>query len=542
MDEIINTSIENLNIENKDDTKKLKTAIYTLNAVKKYRLKNASKVLEYSKEYNKKKKEEKKKINPYIDFTKKELFDKLFELENKIKELENSKIDVNKLEESNELKPNELESNVLKPNELETNVKENKQKKKIIILKKTIKIPDIIIPETIISKNINVPELKINIDIPLVKKPTKKYPQLSCIHNKYKRYCKICTPNAFCIHLKKKENCRLCRGKNICIHSKRKSQCAICGGTELCCHKRIKSNCNECGTNKCIHNNNKGYCIECNKHLFCVHKRKTNFCKDCNGKFLCPHKMLKSICKNCNGNRLCLHKRIKLVCIKCNTKLICPHGKNIKFCVDCGSKKYCLHKKWKQLCKQCGGSALCKSSWCENSSNKKYNGYCMFCCIQLCPDIKISRNYKTKENTVVTSIKEAFPKFTWVCDKKVEDGCSRRRPDLLLDMGTHIIIVEVDENKHTDYDCSCENKRLMEISKDVGHRSIVFIRFNPDGYKDKDGKTIKSCWICTKQGAMVIVKTKQAEWDERLKSLKTQIQYWIDNKTEKTIEIVELFY
>jgi hypothetical protein len=34
-------------------------------------------------------------------------------------------------------------------------------------------------------------------------------------------------------------------------------------------------------------------------------------------------------------------------------------------------------------------------------------------------------------------------------------------------MGSHIIIVEIDENKHTDYDCSCENKRLMELSKDL---------------------------------------------------------------------------
>ena len=84
MDEIINTSTENLNIEHKDDNKKFKTAIYTLNAVKKYRLKNASKVLEYSKEYNKRKKEEKKKINPYIDFTKKELFNKIFELLTKL--------------------------------------------------------------------------------------------------------------------------------------------------------------------------------------------------------------------------------------------------------------------------------------------------------------------------------------------------------------------------------------------------------------------------------------------------------------------------
>ena len=41
---------------------------------------------------------------------------------------------------------------------------------------------------------------------------------------------------------------------------------------------------------------------------------------------------------------------------------------------------------------------------------------------------------------------------------------------------------------------------------------------------------------------MQITKTKQKEWEERIKTLKQQIQYWIDNPTEKTIEIIELFY
>jgi hypothetical protein len=41
---------------------------------------------------------------------------------------------------------------------------------------------------------------------------------------------------------------------------------------------------------------------------------------------------------------------------------------------------------------------------------------------------------------------------------------------------------------------------------------------------------------------MQIAKTKQKEWEERIESLKQQIQYWIDNPTEKTIEIIELFY
>jgi hypothetical protein len=41
---------------------------------------------------------------------------------------------------------------------------------------------------------------------------------------------------------------------------------------------------------------------------------------------------------------------------------------------------------------------------------------------------------------------------------------------------------------------------------------------------------------------MQIVKNKQNEWNERIHSLKEQIQYWIDNICEKTIEIIELYY
>ena len=113
---------------------------------------------------------------------------------------------------------------------------------------------------------------------------------------------------------------------------------------------------------------------------------------------------------------------------------------------------------------------------------------------------------------------------------------------LLLDMGSHIIIVEVDENKHSAYECSCENKRLMELSQDLQHRPIVFIRFNPDGYTDQTGTLIKSCWNLNGLGVMAIKKTKVKEWEERINCLKQQIQYWIENPTQKTIEVIELFY
>jgi hypothetical protein len=46
-----------------------------------------------------------------------------------------------------------------------------------------------------------------------------------------------------------------------------------------------------------------------------------------------------------------------------------------------------------------------------------------------------------------------------------------------------IIIIEVDENGHNNEEyCACENKRIMEISQDLSHKPIVFIRFNPDKY------------------------------------------------------------
>ena len=185
----------------------------------------------------------------------------------------------------------------------------------------------------------------------------------------------------------------------------------------------------------------------------------------------------------------------------------------------------------------------CKSGWCFTRIQEKYDGYCLFCYMNLFPDKPVSRNYKTKEYAVVDFIKTSFPELSWIADKIISGGCSKKRPDLLLDLGYQIIIIEIDENQHIDYDCSCENKRIMELSQDVGHKPIIFIRFNPDDY-DKNGTNITSCWGINKQGICVVKKSKTDEWRERLDILKTQVNYWLNpvNKTNKTVEIIQLFY
>ena len=185
----------------------------------------------------------------------------------------------------------------------------------------------------------------------------------------------------------------------------------------------------------------------------------------------------------------------------------------------------------------------CKSDWCSTRPHEKYDGYCLFCYMNLFPDKPVSRNYKTKERSVVEYITAKFATQEWKLDQRIAGGCSRRRPDLLLDLGYQIMIVEIDENQHTDYDCSCENKRIMELSQDLGHRPIIFIRFNPDDYLNQTRK-IKSCWGINGNGICVVRKTKMGEWNQRLQSLEQQINYWIDpaNRTNKTVEIIQLFY
>ena len=380
-------------------------------------------------------------------------------------------------------------------------------------------------------------------DIP--KSRCKECGNTRCEHDRSKYHCKECKGSSICEHGKQKSQCKNCNGCGICEHKKIKSKCKECGGSSICEHGKIKSICKECsGSSICEHGKIKSICKECG-YVICEHKKIKYNCKECYGysySYICEHGTKKYKCKECGGSEICEHGKQKHICKECDGSSICEHGKIKSICKECGGSSICEHEKIKSLCKECGGSKLCKSPWCETIGNPKYNGHCLTCFVHLFPNEPNVRNYKTKEKDVVDRITQTFTNFTWVADKKVQDGCSRRRPDLLLDMGSHIIIVEIDENKHTDYDCSCENKRLMELSQDLQHRPIVFIRFNPDDYTNQDGILVKSCWKLNKLGVMQITKTKQKEWEERIETLKQQIQYWIDNSTEKTIEIIELFY
>jgi hypothetical protein len=114
-------------------------------------------------------------------------------------------------------------------------------------------------------------------------------------------------------------------------------------------------------------------------------------------------------------------------------------------------------------------------------------------------DNKLSR---VKESKVVAYCREwadsgIIPLFTrWNKENPDSDKktCGRPKPDIVYDLGTHIVIVEVDEHQHRWYDHRCEQIRMAKIVD--GYRTVpgtiiplYFIRFNPDAQKVSDVTT-----------------------------------------------------
>ena len=123
-----------------------------------------------------------------------------------------------------------------------------------------------------------------------------------------------------------------------------------------------------------------------------------------------------------------------------------------------------------------------------------------------------------------------------IFNKAVEGGCSKRRPDIRIDFGSHCLMIEVDEDRHMQY--SCEEKRMVELYEDVGFRKCVFLRFNPDGYR-QDGCRYPSPFSFSNAGALIVDKS---EMDRRMNQLIERIEYFKSNEPTEQLTIEYVFY
>jgi hypothetical protein len=145
-------------------------------------------------------------------------------------------------------------------------------------------------------------------------------------------------------------------------------------------------------------------------------------------------------------------------------------------------------------------------------------------------------NFKVREHAFMIPLKGLYPDI--ILDKIISGGCSKHRPDGLLDMITHSIIIEIDEDQHSSYESICENRRSMELFTDLGNRPLVFIRLNPDGYHDGI-KKINSAFYKTKDGKL---KINEEEFNYRFKLLTDAIDAVQSEVPTKNVSYIKLCY
>ena len=144
-----------------------------------------------------------------------------------------------------------------------------------------------------------------------------------------------------------------------------------------------------------------------------------------------------------------------------------------------------------------------------------------FCsgCKQYVVSEHVSLKLKNKEIAIKTLLDKQ--KIKYIYDKRVENGCSLKRPDFRFEISFGNIILEIDEFQHNraTYSCECEIIRMKQIYYDCGMPYLLFIRYNPDSYK-----------------GVKITDSKRQQY--LVKYLREQFE----NKTKQGLFVVYLFY
>lgn len=160
----------------------------------------------------------------------------------------------------------------------------------------------------------------------------------------------------------------------------------------------------------------------------------------------------------------------------------------------------------------------CKSCGLEFTLNQ--NELCPYC-----EPESIQRVTKIKETEIKFLLDSNNIKYESY-DKTIPGGCSRRRPDFLLDCKTHYICLEVDEHQHKAESYSCECVRIFDIVNSLG-MPVIFLRYNPDNFRHLNGRHNEI--------------TKNKRHEILIRSLKSSFNLFPVDETE-FIRIRYLFY
>jgi hypothetical protein len=368
---------------------------------------------------------------------------------------------------------------------------------------------------------------------------------------------------------------------NFCINCKSESMIDLrhkkckCGKTRPSCNfEGLKPEyCSECKLEG-MQNVEKKRC-KCNKSIagYNYQGLKPEYCKLCMNKDMIDVVHEKCICKKARPTFNLTGLKPKY-CISCKTNDMinvrdekCNCGNHVpsfnfeglkpEYCSKCkleGMKnvknKMCkcgkvyptfnfegLHQEYCTSCKLEGminvKDERCKSDNCETRGNKNYKGYCTNCYQHLFPldPLTFQIRSKTKEIAVRDFINSKFEGFyhdkpLWYNEATCDCTTKRRIDHRKLINGT-LLCIETDENQHKNYSKAYEEARYHDLFMAYGGK-FVFIRFNPDKYKDESGKSCNPMLF----NRLILL---EEEIQKQVKRIEND-----DNKD--LLEVIELYY
>jgi hypothetical protein len=155
-----------------------------------------------------------------------------------------------------------------------------------------------------------------------------------------------------------------------------------------------------------------------------------------------------------------------------------------------------------------------------------YNGLCVNVCIATENWNIWKRRQKVKETRILNLLTATFGKPTEY-NVRVDRNCGKQyseEKEIGYDCGKWILFIEVDENQHKSYCETGEINRMKNIYFNEGGINIIFIRYNPDGYKDTNGKKVN------------ILQSKREEL------LIKWVKYYKENEPKVPLGVRYLFY
>ena len=111
------------------------------------------------------------------------------------------------------------------------------------------------------------------------------------------------------------------------------------------------------------------------------------------------------------------------------------------------------------------------------SDEPSFKGQC-----NICNDFQ---EYKQRKEHIIMDILKLHDLEPDLHDKIYDSNCSKKRVDAIYDCKTHYVLLEIDEHQHSSSQYNCERVRMINLSQEFGGTPVIFLRFNPDSYRDQ---------------------------------------------------------